>query len=169
MPTPTFRTHRCGSLISRLAVALAMLATLAAGRFAGAGQGLPTRANGDETGQWKWWHIVWFHKDGSPRFAHGMTKNTHNHQQRLPVCPPIGDGTFGYHEPCWRQMDVYPRCWSCEAGSLNQSLLPSQTAPEVPPTSMDEEPPTADAPEASPAPAVQPPPPALLQAPRLAP
>jgi hypothetical protein len=102
-----------------------------------------------------WWSKFYFHSDGAPRWYHGMFHNTRDHKYRVPVCPPLYGGAHGYYQPCWRQLDVFPRCVTCE-------YLPQQqvdyTAPpyQVPPPAAPlpgETPPTAPPQPGSPQPA----------------
>jgi len=65
-------------------------------------------------GNWRWWHIIWFQKDGNPRYASGSGNLSRNHQPRLMVRPPLCAPEYGYFQPCWRQLPVAPRCFTCE-------------------------------------------------------
>jgi hypothetical protein len=99
---------------------------------------------------WRWWHGLWFHKNGAPRFAAGPYYDTREHQTRLPVCPPLTEPNFGYYQPCWRQLHVYPRCVTCETmpvgvirshRSVEAGELPP--APAAPPPRDDYAPPAS--------------------------
>lgn len=97
---------------------------------------------------WQWWHGLWFHRDGTPRYAEGLAYDTTHHQHRLPVCPPLSEPIYGYHPPCWRQLAVIPRCVSNETmpqgvqqpawgrrtptTSENPPSVPPRLNPEVP-------------------------------------
>src|SRR5581483_5636626 len=92
---------------------------------------------------WCWWHCFYFHRDGRPRFNNGLFYKTKDHRCRLPPYPPIYEPGFGYNQPCWRQMQVLPRCVTCEIipqspprqdAELPPPVLPApQTVPTTPP------------------------------------
>jgi hypothetical protein len=65
-------------------------------------------------GNWKWWHIIWFHKDGTPRYSRGLEGLTRPAEKRLDIHPPYCPPAYGYNQPCWRQLPVSPRCTTCE-------------------------------------------------------
>ncbi len=94
---------------------------------------------------WPWWHSIYFHANGSPRYASGFALSTRNTQKRLPVNPPICGPSFGYFQPCWRQMATVRRCVTCEIFPSNREIpntnaSPSPTQlPEIPPAPEDTE------------------------------
>jgi hypothetical protein len=102
-------------------------------------------------GNWRWWHILWFQKDGNPRYGGGLAGMSRQHAPRLMPRPPLCQPEYGYYQPCWRQLPVTPRCYTCEvipedyAVPGGEPVLP----PMVPPV------PTP----AVPAPGIVPPPP----------
>ena len=94
---------------------------------------------------WPWWHSIYFHANGSPRYASGFALSTRNTQKRLPVNPPVCGPSFGYFHPCWKQMAVVRRCVTCETypsnreiPNTNMSPSPAQL-PEIPPAPEDAE------------------------------
>jgi hypothetical protein len=131
------QTPRTISLGRRMALALwAVAFTLLSLQALPAGQGLPMRpAEGNcEDCKWKWLYPFWFHKNGWPKYGSALQHHTHSRMERMPICPPLGDAQFGYHEPCWRQIEVFPRCWNCDSQQSHQQLpaipaLPPQPAP----------------------------------------
>jgi hypothetical protein len=88
---------------------------------------------------WSWWQSMHFHANGSPRYASGFVSSTRNIQHRVPVNPPIWGPSYGYFQPCWKQMPVVRRCVACETfpanreiPNVNGSQSPAQV-PQIPP------------------------------------
>lgn len=91
---------------------------------------------------WQWWHSLWFQKDGNPRYAGGSGNLSRNHQQRLPVRPPLCEPEYGYFQPCWRQLPVNQRCFTCESVPENYALPAYETVPSPMPPGPSALPPT---------------------------
>lgn len=90
---------------------------------------------------WRWWHIVWFQKDGNPRYGGGLGGMSRQHAPRLMTRPPLCPPEYGYFQPCWRQLPVTPRCFTCETVPANFAvpceqnvfdLVPPPPSPAVP-------------------------------------
>ena len=74
----------------------------------------------------KWtWRSLW-NKTRGINFGATMTQCHRMHQTRIPVVHPVCTPAFGFHNPCWRQISVDPRCQPCEQ-------IPNQTAAQLPP------------------------------------
>ena len=80
---------------------------------------------------WPWWHSIYFQANGSPRYATGFALSTRNTQYRLPINPPISGPSYGYHQPCWKQMAVVRRCVTCETFPANREI-PNTNATQAP-------------------------------------
>lgn len=97
---------------------------------------------------WRWWHVVWFHKDGTPRFHYGLFHLSRQHQDRLPVAPPLSRPEFGYYQPCWRQIEACPRCVTIETMPVSFDAAPDLPVPPAPgvapPALPPEAPPTLE-------------------------
>lgn len=73
--------------------------------------------NADDYGYdegWPSWHRLWYKQDGTSRFKRGFTSATNHRKTRIPAYPPICSPSFGYYQPCWRQLPVERRCSVCE-------------------------------------------------------
>ncbi len=90
---------------------------------------------------WPWWHSIYFHSNGSPRYESGFALSTRNTQQRLPVNPPIWGPSFGYYQPCWKQIPVVRRCVACETFPANREIPNSNSTqiPQIPPAPEETE------------------------------
>lgn len=97
---------------------------------------------------WPWWHSIYFHANGSPRYASGFALSTRNTQNRLPVNPPICGPSFGYFQPCWKQMAVVRRCVTCETFPANREIPNSNTTQAPVPTQIPQVPPAPEETEA---------------------
>lgn|GEM_PF-2933623 len=87
---------------------------------------------------WPSWHRMWYKADGSPRFKSKFTSATNHRKTRIPAYPPVCSPSFGYYQPCWRQLPVERRCASCEmisqsTGGPTPTSDPNGTPVEVPP------------------------------------
>jgi hypothetical protein len=121
-------------------------------------------AEGDaEPVNWKWWHILYFRKDGNPRYPSGAGSLSRQHEKRLMTQPPLCPPEYGYYQPCWRQLPVAPRCLTCETVPANyavpaypdwhEAVPPAPTAPAIPPAATPQSlPPTK--PGAAPPPSI---------------
>ncbi|HUQ72375.1 MAG TPA: hypothetical protein VM165_22805 [Planctomycetaceae bacterium] len=91
---------------------------------------------------WHWWHAIWFQKDGTPRYGGGLGGMSRQHAPRLMPRPPLCQPEYGYYQPCWRQLPVTPRCYTCETVPANYAvpscepigfdLVPPPPAPSTP-------------------------------------
>ena len=95
-----------------------------------------------------WWNGLWFHGDGSPRYGNGFANSSRNHQYRLPVRPPVCGPSFGYYQPCWRQLPMVRRCVTCETFPSNREFPALNGTQDSSPTQIPEVPPTPEAPAA---------------------
>ncbi len=94
-----------------------------------------------------WWHSLYFHANGSPRYESGFALSTRNTQHRLPINPPICGPSYGYYQPCWKQIPVVRRCVACETFPANREIPTSITSPN--PTQIPQVPPAPEDTEAT--------------------
>ena len=94
---------------------------------------------------WPWWHSFYFHANGSPRYANGFATSTRNTQYRLPVNPPISGPSYGYYQPCWKQMPLVRRCVACETYPANREIPTMNTTPSPESTQIPQVPPAPEA------------------------
>jgi hypothetical protein len=116
----------------------------------------------ETTASWPWWHRLYYSANGSPRYGKGFANMARNHEYRLPVNPPICGPSFGYYQPCWRQVPLVRRCVTCETLQPDREVPTSNRMPGLSPTpippapeaSIDQEPGHSDpdAPAAAPIP-----------------
>jgi hypothetical protein len=106
---------------------------------------------------WQWWHAIWFQKDGNPRYASGAGSLSRNHEKRLMVRPPLCEPEFGYFQPCWRQLPVSQRCFTCESVPQNYALPPYESGPVHMPPAPSGPPPMSPADPLPPVPSGTPP------------
>ena len=97
----------------------------------------------ESTASWPWWHGLYYRADGSPKYGWGFGNMTRNHSNRLPVTPPICGPSYGYHQPCWKQIPIVRRCVTCETLQSNREIPSSNGLPVLSPT------PVPPAPESS--------------------
>ena len=76
----------------------------------------------ESTGAWRWWPSWHFRSDGFPRYGRGFASSTRDHQSRIPAVPPISGPSYGFYQPCWRQMPTVRRCISCETMPSNREV-----------------------------------------------
>lgn len=94
---------------------------------------------------WPWWHSMYFHANGSPRYESGFALSTRNTQHRLPINPPICGPSYGYYQPCWKQIPVVRRCVACETFPANREIPNTTTSttptaiPQIPPAPEETE------------------------------
>jgi hypothetical protein len=100
--------------LPKLALAALLMGAVAPDNLGHAGELESAQSEWFKPANWRWWHLLWFHKDGAPRLHYGALKHSREHQHRLPVLPPLSQPEFGYYQPCWRQIDVCPRCVTIE-------------------------------------------------------
>ncbi|HEY0981538.1 hypothetical protein [Schlesneria sp. T3-172] len=91
-----------------------------------------------------WWHSLYYKSNGMSRYGYGFGNMTRNVQWRLPINPPISSPSYGYFQPCWRQVPTVRRCVTCETFPSNRevphldnptysnSLPPTPTIPPAP-------------------------------------
>lgn len=80
---------------------------------------------------WSWWPSRHFRADGFPKYGRGFMSSTRDHQTRIPAIPPISGPSYGFYQPCWRQMPMIRRCVSCETMQSNREV-PSLNGPPSP-------------------------------------
>lgn len=85
------------------------------------------------------WGLFW-NKSRAIRYGSALTHCTRLYQRHMPVCPPVCHPSFGYHNPCWRQIPVDRRCQPCEVMRSNWT---SETMPILPGPPTSVEPPPA--------------------------
>lgn len=84
------------------------------------------------------WGLFWS-KSRAIRYGSALTHCTRLYQRHMPVCPPVCHPSFGYHNPCWRQIPVDRRCQPCDISRTNWTsdsmpILPGPPAAlELPP------------------------------------
>jgi hypothetical protein len=76
---------------------------------------------------WPFWGCRWHRNNGYPKDGKGLVSTRKNQQYRVPLRPPVDGSSFGYYQPCWRQLPVVPRCLTCET----ESVHPDMKVPEV--------------------------------------
>lgn len=103
----------------------------------------------ESVGRWHWWPSWHFRSDGFPRYGRGFASSTRDHQTRIPVIPPISGPSYGFYQPCWRQIPMVRRCVTCETIQPNREVPATDEVPSPTPT-----------PEATATPAATPVPPA---------
>lgn len=59
------------------------------------------------------WGLFWS-KSRAIRYGSALTHCTRLYQRNIPAFPPVCHPSFGYHNPCWRQVPVDRRCQPCE-------------------------------------------------------
>lgn len=95
------------------------------------------------------WSLFWS-KSRAIRYGSALTHCTRLYQRHIPAFPPVCHPSFGYHNPCWRQIPVDRRCQPCEiyrTGLTPEIVLPapgSTPEAELPPV------PRADLPSPTP-------------------
>lgn len=120
---------------------LAMLAVLISfaptARFAVAQESFhPATATTQPSINIPWWHSIYYKPNGMSRYGYGFGNMTRNVQWRLPINPPISSPSYGYFQPCWRQVPTVRRCVTCETFPSNREV-PGLDAPQYsapPPT-----------------------------------
>ncbi len=94
---------------------------------------LGSQAAAMNDGNWKWWHSIFYRKDGHPRYPSGAGSLSRQHQKRLVPHPPYCPPEYGYHQPCWRQLPVTPRCVTCETVQSDYAVPMDAVVPPLPP------------------------------------
>lgn len=59
------------------------------------------------------WGLFWS-KSRAIRYGSALTHCTRLYQRNIPAFPPVCHPSFGYHNPCWRQVPVDRRCQPCD-------------------------------------------------------
>jgi len=83
---------------------------------------------------------------------HGLIFGTKDHHKRLPVEPPLCPPSFGYHQTCWRRLEVYPRCYTEMPVGTVPELVPTTDPSMAPPSQDSFTPPPETTPPPQPAP-----------------
>lgn len=131
---PSKRFQSCGW---RGLVIVAILVSTAP--MHGAAHGQETYYGTSTTGiesspSWPWWQGWYYRADGTPWYGRGFANMTRHHAFRIPVTPPISGPSFGYHQPCWRQVPVVRRCVTCETLQPNREIPDLNGLPVLSPT-----------------------------------
>ena len=116
----------------------------------------------ETTSSWPWWQSLYYRRDGSARYGKHFKSAAGTHKNQLPVTPPICGPTYGYYQPCWRQIPLVRRCVTCETFQPNREIpfttnMPPLSPTQVPPApeaaaEKDEEHTDPDLPELAPIP-----------------
>jgi hypothetical protein len=104
-------------------------------------------ANFGSLGNWPFWQGVWNRNNGYPKDGPALFKTRKYNQYRVPLRPPVVGPSFGYYQPCWKQLPTASRCLTCDVLPGNRGVAtleipdllciaaaPSAaTAPQIPP------------------------------------
>lgn len=138
-PAPRAGLRWNGLVVLAVLISTAPMAHVASGQETYYG----TSTTGVESSpSWPWLHGWYYRADGTPWYGRGFANSTRYHAWRLPVTPPISGPSFGYHQPCWRQVPVVRRCVTCETLQPNREIPEMNGLPVLSPTLI---PPVPDA------------------------
>jgi len=84
-----------------------------------------------------WWHSIYYKPNGMARYGYGFANSTRNFQWRVPVNPPLSGPSYGYFQPCWRQVPLVRRCVTCETFPSDREIPNLNTSSySAPPPSL---------------------------------
>jgi hypothetical protein len=128
--------HRVAKTWTFVVFAALIMSTTLVSRTAQCGEAYyDSSTNGVEsTASWPWWHGWYYRADGSPKYGRGFSSSTRDHNNRIPVNPPIAGPSFGYYQPCWRQIPLVRRCVSCETLQADREVPTSSGVSTLTPT-----------------------------------
>jgi len=99
-----------------------------------------------------WWHSIYYKPNGMARYGYGFANSTRNFQWRVPVNPPLSGPSYGYFQPCWRQVPLVRRCVTCETFPSDREIpnpTTSQYSAPQPTLSVPPAPKSSSSPEAT--------------------
>lgn len=65
-------------------------------------------------GKLHWWPWSALKDDSFPEYEGSLGSMMRRRHKRMVAAPPLCPPEYGYHQTCWRQLPIPPRCTTCE-------------------------------------------------------